>query len=218
MNKHNLIIAALLCITSFSGMTKQDDLMQEVKISAASQEADIKNNQMIFHGPVEVTQGSIKILADELRATSKEDGGGKILIAIGNPATYSQIMEDGRPASASAKEIRYELSSRTLTLVGNAMLEQDGSRVTGNMIRYNIAKQQLIAESIGNERVITIIQPESYQDTSQDKTEEQPKKQQPATESLPTQLPEVKPDETNNQTGKHDTMPTQLPVIGQDKQ
>ncbi|AQS40275.1 lipopolysaccharide transport periplasmic protein LptA [Shewanella psychrophila] len=216
MNKHNLIIAALLCITSFSGVTKQDDLMQEVKISASSQEADIKNNQMIFHGPVEVTQGSIKILADELRASSKEDGGGKTLVAIGEPATYTQIMEDGRPASASAKEIRYELSSRTLTLVGNAMLEQDGSRVTGNMIRYNIAEQQLIAESTGKDRVITIIQPENYQDTSQDKAKE------PATEPLPTQLPEIKQDEDNiqakGQEENTDVIPTQLPIIEQEKQ
>ncbi|BAJ00387.1 conserved hypothetical protein [Shewanella violacea DSS12] len=213
MNKHNLIIAALLCVTSFSGIAKQNDLMQEVKISASSQEADIKNNQMIFHGPVEVTQGSIKILADELRATSKEDGGGKILVAIGNPATYSQIMEDGRPASASAKEIRYELSSRTLTLLGNATLEQDASRVTGNMIRYNIAKQQLIAESKGNDRVITIIQPESYQDTSQDKA-----KQPPAAKKLPTELPEIEQDKTNNQANKQDAMPALLPIIGQEKQ
>ncbi|WP_076415886.1 lipopolysaccharide transport periplasmic protein LptA [Shewanella sp. UCD-KL12] len=184
MNRHNLIIAALLCITSFSGVAKQDDLMQEVKISAASQEADIKNNQMIFNGPVEVTQGSIKILADELRASSKEDGGGKILIAVGDPATYTQIMEDGRPATASAQEIRYELSNRTLTLVGNASLEQDGSQVTGNMIRYNIEQQQLIAESKGNDRVITIIQPENYQE--EDKVQP-PKEQAP----IPTQLPEL---------------------------
>lgn len=183
MNKHNLIIAALLCITSFSGVAKQDDLLQEVKISAASQEADIKNNQMVFNGPVEVTQGSIRILADELRASSKEDGGGRILIAIGKPATYSQIMEDGRPASASAEEIRYELSNRTLTLIGNATLEQDGSQVKGNMIRYNIAEQQLIAESKGNDRVITIIQPENYQESSQDE------KKDP--EPIPTQLPEI---------------------------
>ncbi len=220
MNKHNLIIASLLCITSFSGVTKQDDLMQEVKISASSQEADIKNNQMIFHGHVEVTQGSIKIFADELRASSREDCGGKILIAIGDPATYSRIMEDGRLASASAKEIRYELSSRTLTLVGNATLKQDGSQVTGNMISYNIAKQQLIAESTGKDRVITIIQPESYQDTKQDKLKQQPKESELATESLPIQLPKVEQIETNNQISKQadtDVTPAQLPVIGQEK-
>ncbi|RTR26206.1 lipopolysaccharide transport periplasmic protein LptA [Shewanella atlantica] len=186
MKQNKLLIIVMLSLVSFSGMAKLDDLKQEVKISAASQEADIKNNQIIFNGPVEVTQGSVKILADELRAFSKEEGGGKILVATGSPATYSQIMEDGRPASASAKEIRYELSSRTLTLIGNATLEQAGSQVTGNQIRYNIAKQQLIAESTGNDRVITIIQPENYQE----ETETEPEPQTPT--PTPSDEPEVK--------------------------
>jgi len=190
MKQNKLLIVALLSLVSFSGMAKLDDLKQEVKISAASQEADIKNNQIIFHGPVEVTQGSVKILADELRAFTKEKGGGKILVATGSPATYSQMMEDGRPASASAKEIRYELSSRTLTLIGNATLEQAGSQVTGNQIRYNIAKQQLIAESTGNDRVITIIQPENYQED----TKSEPETPTPSDESEPKS--EAQPEQT----------------------
>ncbi len=164
MKLNKLILVGTLAIASLNVMAKENDLLQEVKISAASQYADIKNNQVIFKGPVEVTQGSIKIKADELRAFSKENDGGKILVAVGNPATYSQIMEDGRPASASAKEINYELSTRTLTLKGNATLEQEGSQVTGNLIRYNIEQQQLIAESKEGDRVITIIQPENYQE------------------------------------------------------
>ncbi|QYJ89489.1 lipopolysaccharide transport periplasmic protein LptA [Shewanella halotolerans] len=178
MKLNSLILAGLLPLVSVGTHAKVNDLLQEVKISAASQEADIKNNQIIFHGPVEVTQGSIKILASELRAFSKEKNSGKILIATGNPATYSQVMEDGRPASASAKEIRYELSSRTLTLIGDATLEQEGSQVTGSQIRYNIEQQQLIAESTGKDRVITIIQPENYQEQIQ-----------------PEQKPEKKPEQ-----------------------
>ncbi|GIU38855.1 lipopolysaccharide transport periplasmic protein LptA [Shewanella colwelliana] len=178
MKLNNLILASMLTLISFSSAAKVNDLMQEVKISAASQEADIKNNQIIFNGPVEVTQGSIKIKADELRAFSKENSTGRILVATGNPATYSQVMEDGRPASASAKEIRYELSTRTLTLVGDATLEQEGSQVTGNQIRYNIEQQQLIAESTGNDRVITIIQPENYQEEIDSGNEQQPEKQE----------------------------------------
>jgi lipopolysaccharide export system protein LptA len=166
MKQNNLIIAGLLCFCSLSAAAKEGDLTQELKISAASQTVDIKNNRIIFNGPVEVTQGSIKIHADELSAVSGEKEGNKILIAKGNPATYSQVMDDGRPAAASAREIRYELSSRTLTLTGNASLDQAGSRVTGNRIQYNIKRQQLVAESSGkgNDRVITIIQPESYQE------------------------------------------------------
>ncbi|MCE9679963.1 lipopolysaccharide transport periplasmic protein LptA [Shewanella sp. AS1] len=164
MKLNKLLLAGALSLCAFTSMANEADLLQEVKISAASQEADIKNNQVIFHGPVEISQGSIKIKADELRAFTKENDSGKILVATGKPATYSQIMEDGRPASASANEIRYELSTRTLTLLGNATLEQDGSQVTGNQIRYNIELQQLIAESKEGDRVITIIKPENYQE------------------------------------------------------
>ncbi|QLE86950.1 lipopolysaccharide transport periplasmic protein LptA [Shewanella sp. Scap07] len=176
MKLNKLIAAACLSVLSLQIGAVENDLLQEVKIAAASQEADIKNNQIIFNGPVEVTQGSIKINADELRAFTKDESNGKILVATGTPATYSQIMEDGRPAKASASEIRYELATRTLTLIGNATLEQDGSQVTGNQIRYNIEQQQLIAESTGNDRVITIIQPENYQEL--DEPESKPQEQQ----------------------------------------
>lgn len=168
MKQNNVLLASLMLMMSMGAFAKTGDLQQEVKIRAISQTADIKNNQIIFFGPVEVTQGSIKIHAEQLRAFSAEGENGKILVATGNPATYHQILDDGKPASASAKEIRYEMATRTLTLTGTATLEQAGSQVTGNIIRYNITQQKLIAESTGNgnDRVITIIQPESYQDNT----------------------------------------------------
>jgi len=161
-----LAISTLACLVSFSSLAKLGDLKQEVKITSSSQEADIKNNQIIFYGPVEVTQGSIKLQASQLRVFSKTGNSGKILVATGKPATYTQIMDDGRPADASANTIRYELSNRTLTLIGHASLSQAGSKVTGHKIRYNLAEQKLIAESSGTDKVVTIIQPESYQDSS----------------------------------------------------
>ncbi|MCA1897876.1 lipopolysaccharide transport periplasmic protein LptA [Shewanella putrefaciens] len=166
MKQNKILLASLMLIMSMSVYAKVADLQQEVKIKAVSQTADIKNNQIIFFGPVEVTQGSIKIQAAQLRAFSADGETSKILVATGNPATYTQILDDGRPASASAKEIRYEMATRTLTLTGSASLDQAGSQVTGNLIRYNIIQQKLIAESTGSgdDRVITIIQPENYQD------------------------------------------------------
>lgn len=166
MKQNKILLASLILIMSMSAYAKVADLQQEVKIKAVSQTADIKNNQIIFFGPVEVTQGSIKIQAAQLRAFSADGETSKILVATGNPATYTQILDDGRPASASAKEIRYEMATRTLTLTGSASLDQAGSQVTGNLIRYNIIQQKLIAESTGSgdDRVITIIQPENYQD------------------------------------------------------
>lgn len=172
MKLNKSIIATLLCLISLHSVAKEGDLDQEVKISASSQEADIKNNQLIFNGPVIVTQGSIKINADELQAFSKGDDAAKTLVASGSPATYFQIMDDGRPAKASASEIHYELSTRTLTLIGEASLSQGGSRVTGSRIRYNIKQQKLLAESTGKgeDRVITVIQPETYKKSTQTNT------------------------------------------------
>lgn len=155
---------------------KQDDLQQELKILAVSQEADIKNNSIIFNGPVKITQGSIKINADELRAFSNENGQTKTLIAIGKPATFSQEMDDGRIGTASADEIRYDLASTNLLLTGNAKLDQAGSQVTGKTIRYNINEQKLEAQSSGKgeDRVITIIQPENFEEANKP-AEKQPK-------------------------------------------
>ncbi|MBB1269966.1 lipopolysaccharide transport periplasmic protein LptA [Shewanella sp. SR44-3] len=168
MKQSNIFLIGLLLATSHGAIAKQGDLQQELKVEAVSQKADIKNNQIIFFGPVKVVQGTINIHADELRAFSTSKSPSKVMLAIGNPATFSQELDDGSIGTASAKEIRYDLASRTLTLTGEAKLDQAGNQVTGNSIRYNIKEQQLLAESTGKgqDRVITIIQPENYQDSN----------------------------------------------------
>ncbi|AZG34861.1 MAG: lipopolysaccharide transport periplasmic protein LptA [Shewanella psychromarinicola] len=163
-----MLLSSILCLLSLPAMAKQGDLKQELKIVAVSQFADIKNNQIIFNGPVKIVQGSININADELRAFTPENSTSKKLIATGKPATFSQELDDGQIGTASADEISYDLATTTLTLTGNAKLNQSGSQVTGNRIKYNINAQELIAESsgTGQDRVITIIQPENFQDES----------------------------------------------------
>jgi lipopolysaccharide export system protein LptA len=163
-----MLLSSIFCLLSLPAIAKQGDLKQELKIVAVSQFADIKNNQIIFNGPVKIVQGSINIHADELRAFTPENSTSKKLIATGKPATFSQELDDGQIGTASADEISYDLATTTLTLTGNAKLNQSGSQVTGNRIKYNINAQELIAESsgTGQDRVITIIQPENFQDES----------------------------------------------------
>lgn len=165
LSKSSVICTLAISVLAGNAVAKEGDLKQELKIAAVSQRADVKNNQIIFNGPVKITQGSINIEADELRAFSAENGQTKTLIATGTPATFSQELDDGRIGTASANEIRYDLATTGLLLTGNAKLDQAGSKVTGNVIRYNINAQELIAESTGKgeDRVITIIQPENFQ-------------------------------------------------------
>ena len=163
-----LIISLSLGVTALNSHAKEGDLKQQLTIAAVSQIADIKNNQIIFNGPVKITQGTINIDADEIRAFTPENSQNKVLVATGKPATFSQELDDGKVGTASANEIKYDLATTTLTLTGNAKLDQGDSQVTGSKIRYNIKAQELIAESTGKgeDRVITIIQPENFQDNN----------------------------------------------------
>ncbi|MBR9727624.1 lipopolysaccharide transport periplasmic protein LptA [Shewanella intestini] len=196
-----LLSIALTGLATLPAQAKQGDLQQQVKISAVSQKADIKNNQIIFFGPVNVSQGSININADELRAFTSENSVTKTLVATGTPATFSQELDDGQVGTASASEVRYDLATTTLTLTGNAKLDQAGSQVTGNLIQYNINKQELIAQSKGDGRVITIIQPENFQEQPDDTTENQQNKPQQQPTEQPAKPVTADVSNQNNEQG-----------------
>ncbi|QSX36708.1 lipopolysaccharide transport periplasmic protein LptA [Shewanella sedimentimangrovi] len=181
MNPSKTLLALALCLCTTMATAKNNDLLQEVKIAAATQFADIKNKRVVYGGPVLLTQGSLKINAQELSAYTDEATGQRVLVAKGQPATYSQTLDDGREASASANEISYNMDNRTMTLTGNAKIEQEGSQVSADKIVYDIEKQQLKADSSqkGDERVITIIKPENYQEQLEPKPEEQDQNKEP---------------------------------------
>ena len=82
------------------------------------------------------------------------------MIATGNPATFFQILDNGKPVNASASELRYQLKDRLVTLTGKAELKQDDNKVNGDIIRYDIQKQQMIAQSSKGSRVKTIFLPQ----------------------------------------------------------
>lgn len=136
------------------------DYTQPVDVRSDFWEASIQDNISIYRENVEVRQGSMLIKAVRLEANASAGRGSEVLIASGTPATYSQTLEDGKEVTAQANEIRYDLANRTLTLSGNAEMSQSGSLVQGAVIRYNIATQQLSAESEQNRRVTTIFTPE----------------------------------------------------------
>lgn len=160
MNTRTLLCGLVLSIFTLPVTAVPSDYTQPVDVRADYWEASIQDNISIYRENVEVRQGTMLINAGRLEANASAGRGNEVLIASGNPATYSQKLEDGKEVKAQAKEIRYDLATRTLTLTGDAELSQSGSLVQGAMIRYNIATQQLSAESEQNRRVTTIFTPE----------------------------------------------------------
>ena len=155
-----LIFTLLACATNLS-YAKKIDLNQEVKISSSRTAADLKNKIFSYIDNVVITQGSLIIHADLVQVVSQGENNEKIYIAKGKPATFEQTLEDGKPINLQANEIRYEPTLNTIVISGNALLRQAGSEVSGSIITYNSETEYVNAESDVNNKVKTIIQPQT---------------------------------------------------------
>ena len=85
----------------------------------------------------------------------------QLLIATGSPAYFEETQADGTIMSASANEVRYDVSLRFLTLIGDASIAQAGQKITAKSITYDIEQQLISAEKDENstDRVHTILVP-----------------------------------------------------------
>ncbi|USD37245.1 lipopolysaccharide transport periplasmic protein LptA [Ferrimonas sp. SCSIO 43195] len=159
MKPIKLLLTALLVVASTSSLALDSDTREKVEIKADKSNADLPNGTIVYSGRVRISQGTLLINADELRVEATDNKDVKVLVATGTPATYQQMMENGKLAEAEAGEIRYSLQDRILTLSHNAEMRQSGSLVKGDTIQYDLNQQKLLAESSGDEQITTIFLP-----------------------------------------------------------
>ncbi|WP_235836218.1 lipopolysaccharide transport periplasmic protein LptA [Agarivorans sp. Toyoura001] len=170
-HKSKLALAASLFILSWGSQALEDDFNKQIIVDADRQQVNIKENRVTFYNNVVVTQGSIKMHAEELSVIGSEEKGSEVMIAKGEPATFYQLLDSGKPIEAEANEVRYDLKTQTLTLTNNAQLKQEESLVKGQMIKYSINKQEMVAQGDENNRVTTIFLPQQLEELSPEDNE-----------------------------------------------
>ena len=159
--KTSKFLFLLFFLTNGHSYAQEEDTHLPIHISSDKQHVYLKENRVVFSGHVKVTQGSIHIEAKTLTMIKEGDSKKKTLIALGEPATYSQIIDD-HPAIASANKITYILEDKMVYLNGTAHIKQQDSVVKGELITYNALDKEIIAQgnSDNHGRVLTIFQPE----------------------------------------------------------
>lgn len=155
----SLVSLSFMLFASANIQAKESDYQQPVVVDSVTQQAELNENKVTFLQDVVITQGSIIIHANKVVVLRHEKGNDE-MIATGNPATFFQILDNGKPVNASASELRYQLKDRLVTLTGKAELKQDDNKVNGDIIRYDIQKPQMIAQSSKGSRVKTIFLPQ----------------------------------------------------------
>jgi lipopolysaccharide export system protein LptA len=178
---------ALLLTSSAIVQAGQSDFEKPITVDSKNQFLDGKNKTSIFKDDVRITQGSMEIRADEVEVIATDGEGKEVFIARGNPAIYAQDMDDGSRVSAQANVITYEVVSRAITLDGDAQLIRDTSMVQGDLIQFDMEKEQLLAQSGDDEetRVKTVFRPETFRDLQNEdpSTEEKQQDEDPTAQS-----------------------------------
>ncbi len=138
----------------------EGDSEQPIRIVAEEALRDERTGLTVYRGNVQMDQGTIRIEAEQITIYRIESEGDKI-VAEGSPAHMQQQPEpDSAPMHAWAGIIEYYRTEDRLQLRGDAVLEQDGSKVQGDRIDYYIKTQQIKAtadESDGTRRVEVVI-------------------------------------------------------------
>lgn len=159
--KNNVNFCLVILMLTPCAYAKKIDMDQEIKISASRQAADLKNKIFSYIDNVVISQGTLVINADLVQVITDKNNDANVYIAKGKPATFHQTLDNGTPINLKANEIRYEPAKGIIVISGDAVLEQEGSKVSGKRITYNFETEFVSAESDEDGNVRTILQPKT---------------------------------------------------------
>ena len=161
------------------------DREQPIHINADRMVAEEPKGYSHYLGNVQITQGSLKVDADEVYIYLI-DGLLNKLIIIGEPAKLQQIPDNSAEIVYSrAKRMEYFASTDRLLLMKDAEVWQGANRFSGDHIEYDTLNSRVSANSNGKEsgRIRAVITPQKKPDeqtSAEISTEENP-----ANEALP---------------------------------
>lgn len=165
-------VVSVLMLLPASTHALDSDREQPIQIVADVAIRDEIAGETRYEGNVVLTQGSLKITADELTILHSTEDADRI-IAAGNPATLvQQPTPDQPPVDASALRIEYVRSEDLVRLLEDARIAQNGSTLSGNQIDYLVSQRTVKAaggaDGPGQGRVEVVIPPENLRDPSSD--------------------------------------------------
>ncbi|WP_029686292.1 lipopolysaccharide ABC transporter substrate-binding protein LptA [Tatumella saanichensis] len=162
-----LLLIGTLLSCSLPALAVTGDSDKPVNVTSENQSMDMQGNVATFTGNVVITQGTIKITADKVVVTRPGGDSKKTLVdAYGNPATFYQMQDSGKPVQGHASKLHYDLANDSVELTGKAYIEQLNSNISGDRITYLVKQQKMQAYSQGQkQRVTTTLVPSQLQNT-----------------------------------------------------
>lgn len=154
------LLALGLLLASSPLLALPEDAQQPVRVTADSARFDEASGEAVYRGNVLTQQGTLEVRGDSL--TLKVDSKGALTTArtLGKPAHYQQKTDPAKGlVTADANEILFDNNTGVVTLIGNAILRQEGTSFTGPRIVYSTVRKQIEASSDASQRVQLVFPP-----------------------------------------------------------
>lgn len=154
-----LPIAMLLTLPIYSHALPSD-ANQPIKLLADKATYSERTGVTSYSGNVIITQGTLKLTADDITVNLSPQRSINSAVATGRPATMQQVItQDKGLAKGQGNKIDYNAVTGIITLTGNAKLNQNGASFAGNVIRYSLKAGDVEATAGNSQRVELILPP-----------------------------------------------------------
>ena len=152
--------AVIASMTSFYANALPSDAQQPIRLLADKATYSERTGVTSYSGNVTITQGTLKLAADNITVNLSEGRSINSAVATGRPATMQQVVTQEKGlAKGQANKIDYNAVTGIVTLTGNAKLVQNGASFAGNVIRYSLKAGDVEATAGGNQRVELVFPP-----------------------------------------------------------
>ena len=156
--------ASLIAIIALSvpalAWAKSSDRNQPIYLDSNNQEGVMDGNSTnVWTGNVTLKQGTLDIAAQRAELTQR-DGDPSKAVFTGTPVKLKQQQDDGTWMDATASRIEYDMSTETITLIGNYTVKSPRGSNSGQRMVYNTKTGNMQSGGDGT-RVKTVIQPKS---------------------------------------------------------
>ena len=143
-------LGCLSLLISGEVFATESDRDQQAEIEAGHWVDDPQKGFQVFSQGVDLVQGSLHIQAQKATVYQGDDNSTfSRIILEGQPARWSEELDDGSEMNAQANHIDYNMSNDTVILRGDVIINKDGDRISGDLIRYNLDTQMLRAGGEG---------------------------------------------------------------------
>jgi lipopolysaccharide export system protein LptA len=161
MRRASLPLLAALLATPAPGPAQQATSQLPIELTADFADIDESRGRSLYKGKVEVRQGEMQLLADEV-TIYHEDRQPTRLVAEGSPVKFSQRTADGT-VRGEARRAEYGMADEQLVLIGDALVVQNEDTMRSDRITYDRATSVVRAgaAAAGSERVRITIQPQA---------------------------------------------------------